>query len=330
MTITTIEKIVSFLKPVISDDTPPVFASGNARKVTVALCSMYLDGNQCRPRFNDYASSILKRFQVIVPQPIVDNGMLQFRFLDRLYMVVCDRNICSPFPISKQNIVGKVVDQFFSNVMTFLFANYSTPSPITVASSEYFRSAGWTALMKMSEKGDVRSVKKLLAMGVDTKAQNEYGETALSIAAGTGHEKIVRLLEANDVDARGIDGRTALMNASKEGDLEAVKTLLAKGADVNAGCEMGETALLMAYMGGYTEIVVLLVANDADVEVKNVSGETLLMLAAQYGDVESVELLVAYGADVNVKDNDGESVLQHAAANGHSKIVNLLKYNGAK
>ena len=54
--------------------------------------------------------------------------------------------------------------------------------------------------------------------------------------AGRGDPAAVEALldRGADVDAKDIDGRTALMLAIQNGHLDVVKALIAKGADVNA------------------------------------------------------------------------------------------------
>ena len=59
---------------------------------------------------------------------------------------------------------------------------------------------------------------------------------------------MVRFLvgEGADVNARTNDGRAALMEAARVGDLEVVRFLVANGADINAQTNSGETALIQA------------------------------------------------------------------------------------
>ncbi len=74
----------------------------------------------------------------------------------------------------------------------------------------------------------------------DVNARNEFGWTALMMAAGSGTaESVKALLDAGaDVNARDKDGRTALMRAASGGTAygtaESVKLLLDAGAHVNA------------------------------------------------------------------------------------------------
>jgi ankyrin repeat protein len=56
----------------------------------------------------------------------------------------------------------------------------------------------------------------------------------------------------------GYGGATALMIAARNGGLEGVKALLAKGADVNQRDENGSTALALAVRGSSNPSVVRL------------------------------------------------------------------------
>ena len=226
-----------------------------------------------------------------------------------------------------------------------------------------------TDLMSLADDGDVEGVKKLLAgkfIKVNVNAQNNYGYTALMLAAKNGHTEIVKMLigaKAN-INVRREDrypgslstlllsreeayvahevrgeGGTALTIATEHGHAEIVKLLLEAKADVNKKSNDDYTAITLASLLGHAEIVKLLLEAGADVNAMarvyaNVSaegnnGKTALMIASEEGYVETVRLLLAAGADVNMKGYEGTSALGLASKNGHVAIVKLLLDVGA-
>jgi ankyrin repeat protein len=105
-------------------------------------------------------------------------------------------------------------------------------------------------LREAAAKGDVASVRELLAQGVDVDdtEESEYG-TPLSAAARAGQLEIVTLLldAGANIDFRNEDmGATPLMMAVDAGQVEVVKHLIARGADINARNVDGANALLYA------------------------------------------------------------------------------------
>jgi ankyrin repeat protein len=174
-------------------------------------------------------------------------------------------------------------------------------------------------LIEAATKGDLPTVKRLIAWGADVNARNIRRETALMFASRNGSKKIVQLLIAKeaDVNARSFwpddqvggmqghrtgqicmamrknyDWETALMMASKNGHKNIVELLLACGADVNAKTGFGETALFAATLTNQKEIVKLLLAEGADINVKNLEGETALDIACERDFREVAALLL--------------------------------------
>jgi len=135
--------------------------------------------------------------------------------------------------------------------------------------------------------------------------------------------RIVRML-IRKIPYIGIN--TALIYASREGQIEMVKMLLEEeGADVNARNRYDNTPLMIAIRNGHTEIARMLIDRGADVNIKSNDGKTALLWASLRGQTEIVRLLIQNGADVSVKkDNDGNTALLWASRNSHIEIAELL------
>lgn len=129
---------------------------------------------------------------------------------------------------------------------------------------------------------------------------------------------------------------TSLMVASGDGDVEAVKRLLATpGIDVNEACEYGTTPLSWASGKSDAEawkltLVVkeLLGVPGIDVNKADGMGATPLYWACGRGRHEVVKLLLAApGIDVNQADDQGATPLYRASQGnltGHVEVVRAL------
>jgi hypothetical protein len=130
--------------------------------------------------------------------------------------------------------------------------------------------------------------------------------------------------------ARAGDKNRKLTQASMDGDVEKVTSLLDSGADVNARDLRGWTPLLWAVKRGQMDLVKLFLDNGADVNAKGEHGWTPLMEAANRGHSEATKLLLKKGADVNLKHEYAWTALKIAKGKGNKEIVALLKAHGAK
>ena len=121
----------------------------------------------------------------------------------------------------------------------------------TIFTMQWFFESGATAFVRASQSGDMELMKLLLAHGADPKIPTDYGDTALTAAAGIGW----------------VEGVT-YEHSAKE-NVEAVKMLLDLGLDPNGANKDGRTPLMGAAMKGRNEVVQLLVDRGAKLETRD-------------------------------------------------------------
>jgi ankyrin len=158
------------------------------------------------------------------------------------------------------------------------------------------------------------------------------GPSEVADAMAKGDKAALRLLlqQKADVNARQVDGATALHWAVHRDDLEAADLLIRAGADVNAANRHGVTPLAMASLGGNASMIDSLLKAGADPNATGPSGETMLMNAARNGRPEAIKLLLAAGADVNATEpRRGTTALMWAAAQKNAAAVKALLEGGA-
>jgi uncharacterized protein len=245
---------------------------------------------------------------------------------------------------------------------------------------------GTTALMWAAAQSHPAAVKLLLDHGADAALKSKpaaLGRTAY--LAPTARQRASQLVtetggatrgrtareqtSAQDLDDRDFfvrrqnadgGGLTALVFASREGDLESARILIASGADVNQVTQYGWTPLLTATQNRHYALATFLLERGADPNIANKGGWTPLYLATDNRNIEGgdypvraadldhldfIRTLLARGADVNAraKDStetrtiftmqwlyeDGATAFLRAAQSGDVELMKLLLAHGA-
>jgi ankyrin repeat protein len=172
----------------------------------------------------------------------------------------------------------------------------------------------------------------VLPLLVGTALAADVGGFSLVDAAKQGDRVAMRSMldRGVGVNAPASDGSTALFWAISRNDAEMVDLLLEAGANVNVANDYGATALYVASTNADEPIVKKLLDAKANPNAALLSGETPLMQAARRGKVDVVRTLLARGASPNAKEtNGGQTALMWAISERHSAVVDELVKRGA-
>jgi ankyrin repeat protein len=146
-------------------------------------------------------------------------------------------------------------------------------------------------------------------------------------AAKNGDREAVQTLlkqAKTNVNATEPDGTTALHWASYNDDPAIADLLIRAGVKVNAANDLGVTPLWTACENGSEAMVRLLLSSGANPNSKLLAGETVLMVASRTGNPAVVEQVLAKGADVNAHATRSQNALMWAVAERHPDVVQLL------
>ena len=194
---------------------------------------------------------------------------------------------------------------------------------------------GWGPVHSAAAGGIPQVMEWMMAKGdIDLNAAVPHTKvTPLTIASEAGHKEMVKWLVGKGVEleARDLDGWTALLSGSQNGHVAVVEILLSAKADVNATSAEGQSCLALACQNGHMRLAKYFVQAGVDPNYATDGGKTPLLSAAAEGQHEVVEWLVKKaGADKNQAGGDGISPLRCARMQGQSDVVRILHRLDAK
>lgn len=191
------------------------------------------------------------------------------------------------------------------------------------------------ALVHAARMGRLNVAKYLMACDWNPRENSsditfqQAAQQALHASAAQGHITIMEdLLEMDEVyinDIDSLNGETALTAAAKNGSLDAVSTLLSRGAKVNRRNKQGMTPLWLAVKDGHLAVADMLLQNGADIEESATPGnKTALMIAAEEGHIALLELLSSKGASLETEDHEGFTAMSWASLRGRQAAAKFL------
>jgi ankyrin repeat domain-containing protein 50 len=203
--------------------------------------------------------------------------------------------------------------------------------------------AGFTSLMAASYFGLEVIVKRLLMSEYSQLNEKDetYQRSALSWAAGNGHDGVVkRLVRGISIGPRSLrivlrrgakinefdsDNRTPLTYAIWNRHISVVQCLVESGAWVDFPDVLGGTPTSYAATSGNFEIANMVLRGDIPSNTHDHEGENLLLSAATYGHIDVVRVLLeARKTNVNPKDDWGWTPLMWAINYRHIPVIKLL------
>ena len=172
----------------------------------------------------------------------------------------------------------------------------------------------------------------LQALGQDLGAQLHLGAQLLN-SAENGDVNLVRSLLARGANIETLDGKseTPLLVAIEANKLDVAKLLLDHGANIEARSGWNSTPLILAVRIGLTNEVKLLLDRGANIEAIDGSvdydwKDTPLLIAAKHGETDIVRLLLVHGANIDVVDQSyRRTPLAWAIEKKEPEIVKLLQ-----
>jgi len=131
----------------------------------------------------------------------------------------------------------------------------------------------------------------------------------------------IRFLNSLPPSCGGKEGE----KASKEGEIEVIKFLIAQGCKVNYTNKTNESPIILAAQMQNVKLVEELMKEpEIDVNTRGHKGKTPLHMVAATDDHKIALVLLRHGADVHLKDTGGSTPLHIACYRGNTSIVKLI------
>ena len=179
------------------------------------------------------------------------------------------------------------------------------------ASATEITAEGMTPLMAAALSGSVDTTKVLLDAGAEVNAREKaHSQTALMFAAAEGRADVIKLLASRGADLKATTEVVKLEKARFDDDGNPIPVRpdeSAGGSTVTGGnTVMGAmNALLFASREGMLDAVKALVAAGADLNQPSAEKSTPLIIAIANAHYTTAKYLVDAGADVNLVNSDG-------------------------
>lgn len=187
----------------------------------------------------------------------------------------------------------------------------------------------------VAHRGNAEVIKKLIEKkDVDVNQQDKFGLSPVMIAAQEGHIEVFKVMvfAGAHIGLKNVKGDTAITLAEGSGNKEQCEKILfdailagaLKGADFKA--------IHFAARRGNSEVLAHLLKHGHSINSLDVEGYTPLMLCAREGHADACKFLLSQGADCYFTNSRGETALSLATKNASKKVVEevIMDYIASK
>ncbi|KAK6713564.1 hypothetical protein SNK04_004529 [Fusarium graminearum] len=195
-------------------------------------------------------------------------------------------------------------------------------------------SDGWLPVLHLVKNGNPNLLQQLLERypnpaDANQRAPND-GRSPLHWALYYNRYPEIELLlkYRADVNEKGPDGTTPLIQAVCDKNKHLVWLFINKGAEVNHKDHRGWSPLHYAIQVESKDVVWLLISNKANVKLRHRNVASFIRMALQKCEYAIAWLLCQHGADVNEVDDQNMTLLHQACNEGRLNEVEFLLNNG--
>lgn len=135
-------------------------------------------------------------------------------------------------------------------------------------------------------------------------------------------------IACDELHVEDIEQGELVLEASRQGNVRELESLLRRGVNFNYRDHYGLTPLHVAAFKGHKNVVLMLSEAGLDLECEDVEGHVPLHMAVECGDIETVRLFVDKGVNLNAMNKRGVTPLYMAKVWGYDDISQLLISKG--
>jgi len=220
-------------------------------------------------------------------------------------------------------------------LLTMFFGVFAVHAQTPPNKGEISRYRG---LFEAVVKQDSTALKKHISTTTNIDERDNYGRTALHVAAYSANHDAMRLLVKAGADPNALenDRYDIVTIAAVANDIQTLRLSLDLGASPSNITSLDDgTALIAAAHLGHVEVVQILIRAGAPLDHVNNLNWTALIESIVLGDggkqhTATLKALVEAGANINLSDGYGRSPLFLARQNGYTAMTKILTMAGAK